>query len=57
VAQLVKNIITDYHQSVADGNKNISFPGERVLQTRRNNLTNGIPVLKEIWEKVLSLGS
>jgi 3-dehydro-L-gulonate 2-dehydrogenase len=57
VAQLVKNIITDYHQSVADGNKNISFPGERVLQTRRNNLANGIPVLKEIWEKVLSLGS
>jgi 3-dehydro-L-gulonate 2-dehydrogenase len=53
IAQVVKNIITDYHQSITDGNKRISFPGERVLQTRSNNLANGIPVLKEVWEKVL----
>ena len=57
IAQVVKNIITDYHQSIPDGNKSISYPGERVLQTRQRNLANGVPVLNEVWEQVLGLGS
>ncbi len=56
MAAAINNIIADYHQSVAAGEGNqIIYPGERVLQTRENNLKKGIPVLKEIWEQVLKL--
>jgi 3-dehydro-L-gulonate 2-dehydrogenase len=55
IAQVVQNIIADYHQSMRDNEKPISYPGERVLQTRTRNLQQGIPVLQEVWEKVLSL--
>ena len=55
VAQLLENIINDYHQSVPENKKRITFPGERVLQTRRDNLENGVPVLEKFWSEVLSL--
>jgi 3-dehydro-L-gulonate 2-dehydrogenase len=55
IAQIVKRIITDYHQSTPENNRTITFPGERVLQTRQRNLSKGIPVLKEVWEKVQGL--
>ncbi len=55
VAQVVNNIIADYHQSKPEEGQRISFPGERVLKTRQRNLANGIPVVKEVWEKVLGL--
>lgn len=55
IAQVVKRIITDYHQSAPENNKDITFPGERVLQTRQRNLAKGIPVMKEVWEKVKAL--
>jgi 3-dehydro-L-gulonate 2-dehydrogenase len=57
IAQVVKNIITDYHQSMPENNKSITFPGERVLQTRSRNLANGIPVLKQVWDDILQLNS
>jgi len=31
------------------------YPGERVLQTRKNNLDKGIPVLKKVWDEINSL--
>jgi 3-dehydro-L-gulonate 2-dehydrogenase len=55
IAQLVSNIINDYHQSTPENNKSITFPGERVLQTRQRNLQQGIPVLKEVWGAVNAL--
>jgi 3-dehydro-L-gulonate 2-dehydrogenase len=56
ISQTIENIINDYHQSLAiNDTKNITFPGERVLQTRTKNLANGIPVLKSIWDEILSL--
>jgi 3-dehydro-L-gulonate 2-dehydrogenase len=56
MAETINNIIADYHLSIAAGKGGkILYPGERVLQTRENNLKNGIPVLKEIWEQVLKL--
>jgi 3-dehydro-L-gulonate 2-dehydrogenase len=57
IAQVVQNIITDYHQSIPEENQQISFPGERVLKTRQRNLANGIPVVKEVWEKILVLNA
>jgi 3-dehydro-L-gulonate 2-dehydrogenase len=55
IAQVVKNIITDYHRSTPENNKSITFPGERVLQTRQRNLQQGIPVVKEVWDTVNEL--
>lgn len=33
----------------------ISYPGERVLRTREENMRDGIPVLEAIWKKVQAL--
>ena len=56
ISQLINNIINDYRQSATiDEKSKIMYPGERVLQTRKNNLANGIPVIKNIWEEIISL--
>ena len=56
ISKTVAGIIEDYHQSVAaDASKKITYPGERVLQSRKNNLANGIPVLKKVWDGILEL--
>ncbi len=31
---------------------NVSYPGQRLWNTRQENLENGIPVVDEVWEKV-----
>lgn len=49
----IQDIISDYKQSVAE--KEVLYPGERVLRTRQQNRQNGIPVLKKIWEEIQSL--
>lgn len=56
IAKTLDNIIEDYHQSIkADPNNKITFPGERVLNSRNRNLANGIPVLPKVWDKILAL--
>ncbi len=56
ITQVLEDIIQDYHQSeTIDGSRKIVYPGERVLQTRRQNLQHGIPVIKQVWEEILSL--
>jgi 3-dehydro-L-gulonate 2-dehydrogenase len=53
---MINNIINDYHQSATDDKKiNIIYPGENVLKTRKENLAQGIPVLKNIWNEILLL--
>jgi 3-dehydro-L-gulonate 2-dehydrogenase len=53
---MIENIINDYHQSVTEDEKaKIMYPGERVLETRMNNLAKGIPVIKKIWEEIMRL--
>jgi 3-dehydro-L-gulonate 2-dehydrogenase len=52
----VDQIIKDLHKSVpADENSKIRYPGENIASIREGNLKNGIPVKREIWEKILSL--
>jgi 3-dehydro-L-gulonate 2-dehydrogenase len=56
ISKTVEGIIDDYHQSVkADDSKKITYPGERVLQSRKKNLANGIPVLKKVWDRIMEL--
>ncbi|HXA00188.1 MAG TPA: 3-dehydro-L-gulonate 2-dehydrogenase [Candidatus Dormibacteraeota bacterium] len=35
--------------------KEVRYPGERILQTRKQNLAEGIPVDPQIWQEVQSL--
>jgi 3-dehydro-L-gulonate 2-dehydrogenase len=49
-------IIDDLHKSVPENeNSKIRYPGENVIDIRNENLKNGIPVSKDIWEKIVSL--
>jgi 3-dehydro-L-gulonate 2-dehydrogenase len=56
ISQAIQNIITDYKQSIPATEKDIiAWPGERVLQTRKRNLENGIPVVTKVWDQVIRL--
>lgn len=56
ITKTVEDIIEDYRLSIAaDPSKKITYPGERVLNNRRKNIANGIPVLSSVWEKIMGL--
>ncbi len=56
IAKAIEEILSDYHQSVPiDESNKILYPGERVLNTRKQNTAHGIPVLKKVWDEILSL--
>lgn len=51
----INNIVAGYKQSIAAGDNEILYPGERVLRNREKNLKDGIPVAKKLWEEIKSL--
>ncbi|HTF19277.1 MAG TPA: 3-dehydro-L-gulonate 2-dehydrogenase [Chryseolinea sp.] len=51
----ISMILDDYHQSIPDGSSPILYPGERVVATRNENMAQGIPVLKSLWENITAL--
>jgi 3-dehydro-L-gulonate 2-dehydrogenase len=52
----ISEIITDFKQSeLMDENHPIRYPGERVVETREENLRDGIPVNKEVWHSITNL--
>jgi 3-dehydro-L-gulonate 2-dehydrogenase len=52
----IRQIIGDLQKSKPENETTkIRYPGENVVQTRKANLKNGIPVNRDIWEKILSL--
>jgi 3-dehydro-L-gulonate 2-dehydrogenase len=56
ITQTINNIIDDYHSSIPESNEvKILYPGERVLNTRNENLEKGIPVDDPVWEEILEL--
>jgi len=56
ITQTINQIIDDYHTSIPeDDSKEILYPGERVLKTRKDNLLNGIPVDEIVWEEIINL--
>jgi 3-dehydro-L-gulonate 2-dehydrogenase len=56
IGNSINQIIEDLQKSVPENETvKIRYPGENVVQTRNTNLTDGIPVNREIWEKILSL--
>ncbi len=54
--EIAKNIIDDLHTSVpiTEGQA-VRYPGEREFKTRHDNTVNGIPVIEEKWQELLSL--
>jgi 3-dehydro-L-gulonate 2-dehydrogenase len=56
IADTLAGIISDFHHSRTEENsKQVRYPGEGVMQRRKENLENGIPVLKSVWEEILNL--
>jgi 3-dehydro-L-gulonate 2-dehydrogenase len=52
---IVDQIIDHLHSPPrADGGQ-VRYPGERVLQIRKENLANGVPVEPSIWHEVQKL--
>jgi 3-dehydro-L-gulonate 2-dehydrogenase len=53
IKNVIENILNDYKTSVpTDEARKVTYPGERVLQTRKKNLENGIPVMKKVWDEI-----
>jgi 3-dehydro-L-gulonate 2-dehydrogenase len=52
----IHEIIEDMHNSVPENTTTkIRYPGESIVITRETNLGSGIPVNRDLWEKILSL--
>ena len=47
--------IVEHFQSSVTGGERVRYPGERVLQTRSENLAKGIPVEPAIWREIQQL--
>jgi 3-dehydro-L-gulonate 2-dehydrogenase len=56
ISKTVNSILEDYKNSKVDSEfQEVLYPGERVVRTRAENLKNGIPVEKMIWEEIKNL--
>lgn len=55
ITGILEGILADYHGSKTEGEKGVRYPGEGVLQHRKENSENGIPVLRSVWEQILNL--
>jgi 3-dehydro-L-gulonate 2-dehydrogenase len=56
VEKTIGEIISDFKNATPDeSGGEIRYPGERVLLTRAENLKNGIPVGKNVWEEIVNL--
>ena len=56
IPSLIESIIKDYQGSIPENEwTSISYPGERVIKNRKQNSENGIPVMKKVWDEILTL--
>jgi 3-dehydro-L-gulonate 2-dehydrogenase len=56
IQQSLRQIIADYQQSVpASAKDKIRYPGEKISQIRRENIKQGIPVAKKVWDEIKQL--
>ncbi|RYZ52651.1 MAG: 2,3-diketo-L-gulonate reductase, partial [Chitinophagaceae bacterium] len=55
INNIIEGILADYHSSKTGGEKGVRYPGEGVLQRRKENSENGIPVLASVWEQIRKL--
>jgi 3-dehydro-L-gulonate 2-dehydrogenase len=56
VEKTIHNIIRNVKESdPADSATEIRYPGENIIKIREKNIKMGIPVNKEVWQKILTL--
>ncbi|MCA1759808.1 MAG: 3-dehydro-L-gulonate 2-dehydrogenase [Bacteroidales bacterium] len=56
IQNTINEIISDFKNAAPDeSGGEIRYPGERVLQTKAENLKNGIPVNEAFWKEILNL--
>lgn len=56
IKRTVAGIIEDFKNSVPEKDEDkIRYPGERIEKIRKENLKNGIPVSRKVWEEILEL--
>jgi 3-dehydro-L-gulonate 2-dehydrogenase len=56
IQQSIRQVIDDYHASTPiQPGKQVRYPGERIANTREDNLKNGIPVATKVWKEIISL--
>lgn len=56
IENTISDIIEDFKKSISiNAEKSIRYPGEKVVKTREENLKNGIPVNKKIWNDILNM--
>lgn len=54
--EIINSTLDDIKKSTPnDSNTNILYPGERVIDTRKENLKKGIPVEESIWNEIINL--
>jgi 3-dehydro-L-gulonate 2-dehydrogenase len=54
-AMIADRIVDHLHATLPPAGGEVRYPGERTLQTRKENLEKGIPVEPAIWNEVQSL--
>jgi len=54
-ASLAEQIVEHLQSSPLGAGEQVRYPGERVLQTRKENMANGIPVEPAIWRELQGL--
>jgi 3-dehydro-L-gulonate 2-dehydrogenase len=52
---LVDQIIKDVQNERAMSQDKVRYPGERVLEIRKQNLAEGIPVEPQVWDEIQEL--
>lgn len=55
IEKSIIEILEYYFSSEKDGSEEISYPGERILKTKKENLKNGITIDERIWKQILEL--
>ncbi len=56
IGQSIDLIIADLHGSEPENkNSQVRYPGENIVTLRNENLKLGIPVIKDIWDRIKSL--
>lgn len=56
IEKTIHDIIRNIKESIpAEGYSEIRYPGENTVRIREENKQNGIPVNKDVWEKILNL--
>lgn len=56
ITKTIQNIIDDFRTSIPETpGRTVRYPGENVVKTRMNNLTEGIPVSRKVWAEIKAL--